>query len=75
MADLSTMWLEISIPEEALSRVRLGDFVDVPFETLPKLTSHSQISWIAVLRFILLLAGTGTGRWYRQILHQQSRAM
>lgn len=47
VVDLSSMWLEISIPEDRLNQVRLGDYVEASFSVLSQSTYRGRMSWIA----------------------------
>lgn len=47
LVDLSSMWLEISIPEDRLVQARPGYFVEASFTTRPGLISYGRLSWIA----------------------------
>ncbi len=47
VADLSLMWLELSIPEDKLGLIRLGDQVEVTFDALLGLSFQGQLGWIS----------------------------
>ena len=47
LADLSSMWLELSIPEDRLSLLNVGDPVEATFDALPGAKVHGRLSWLA----------------------------
>ncbi|GAX62823.1 secretion protein HlyD [Candidatus Scalindua japonica] len=47
LADLSTMWLEISIPEYMLSSFKVGDTIEADFNSLPEIKLHGDLIWLA----------------------------
>jgi cobalt-zinc-cadmium efflux system membrane fusion protein len=47
LADLSSMWLELSIPEDELSSVEVGDPVEATFDALPGVTVSGRLIWLA----------------------------
>ncbi|MDR4503274.1 MAG: efflux RND transporter periplasmic adaptor subunit [Candidatus Scalindua sp.] len=47
LADLSTMWLELSIPEYLLSFFRVGNTVEANFHSLPGKRLHGNLIWLA----------------------------
>lgn len=47
LADISSMWIELSIPESSLNRVKVSDLVEVTFDVLPELSVRGQVTWIA----------------------------
>ncbi len=47
IVDLSTMWLEISIPEDRLSLFKVGNLIEVNFNSLPEKRLHGELIWIA----------------------------
>ncbi|MCP5007899.1 MAG: efflux RND transporter periplasmic adaptor subunit [Planctomycetes bacterium] len=47
LADLSTMWLELSIPEYLLSSFKVGDTVEASFNSLPGTKLHGDLIWLA----------------------------
>ncbi len=47
LADLSSMWLELSIPEDRLSSVEVGDPVEATFDALPGTSVSGQLIWLA----------------------------
>jgi cobalt-zinc-cadmium efflux system membrane fusion protein len=47
LADLSTLWLELSIPEQNLSSVQVGDLVQATFDAYPGLLVEGKLTWIA----------------------------
>lgn len=47
VADLSTMWMELSIPEDMLSQFQPGTPVQARFDAIPGLTFEGELSWIA----------------------------
>ena len=47
LADLSSMWLELSVPEDGLFRIQLGDSVEATFDALPEVTVQGRVIWLA----------------------------
>lgn len=47
IADLSTMWLELSIPEDRSDSVSIGDTVEAVFDVLPQTRISGTITWIS----------------------------
>ncbi|GJQ60086.1 MAG: efflux RND transporter periplasmic adaptor subunit [Candidatus Scalindua sp. AMX11] len=47
LADLSTMWLELSIPEYLLSSFKIGNTVEASFSSLPGTKLHGDLIWLA----------------------------
>lgn len=47
VADLSTMWMELSVPEDMLSQFQPGKPVQARFDAIPGLTFEGELSWIA----------------------------
>ncbi len=47
LADLSTMWLELSIPENMLSFFKVGNTVEASFNSLPGIKLHGDLIWLA----------------------------
>jgi len=46
LADRSTMWAMVKIPESALARVRVGQQVELRVDSLPGRTFTGQLTWI-----------------------------
>ena len=46
LADLSTMWLELAVPENQIERVHTGHTVEATFSGLPDDTSQGELIWI-----------------------------
>lgn len=46
VADLSELWLELAVPEDRITSVRVGDRVAARFNTLPGLTFDAEVSWL-----------------------------
>ena len=46
LADRSTMWAMLNIPESALARVKLGQTVELRVESLPGRTFEARLTWI-----------------------------
>ena len=46
LADLSTMWLRLSIPEGKLAYLKSGLRVEATFAALPGLTARGKVAWI-----------------------------
>jgi len=47
VAELSTMWLELSIPEDRIAHISVGDPVEATFEALPELPLTGKVTWLA----------------------------
>lgn len=47
LADLSTMWLELSIPADAFASVKVGDPVAAGFDGLPGVQLPGKLIWIS----------------------------
>ncbi len=47
LVDLSTMWLDLSIPESRLSEIKKGKSIVARFEALPEHAVEGRITWIA----------------------------
>ena len=47
LADISSMWIELSIPEINLNRVIVNDLVEVTFDVLPEVSVRGHITWIS----------------------------
>ena len=47
LADLTTMWLELSIPEERLSFFKIGNLIEASFNSLPNQKLHGELIWLA----------------------------
>jgi len=47
VADLSSMWLELSVPEDELRLIRLSDSVEATFDALPGMQFPGQLIWIS----------------------------
>lgn len=47
IADLSTMWFELSLPEQDAVRTRPGVVLEAEFDALPGESFEGQITWIA----------------------------
>jgi len=47
LADLSTMWLELSIPENMLLYFKIGNAVEASFDSIPGEKMHGHIIWLA----------------------------
>ena len=47
LADRSTMWAMLNIPETALARVKVGQAVELRVEALPGQTFKGKLTWIA----------------------------
>jgi len=47
LVDLSSMWLELSIPEDRLSSLEVGDSVEATFDALPGTVAHGRLIWLA----------------------------
>lgn len=47
LADLSTMWLELSVPADAFASVHVGDPVSASFDGLPGVQLPGKLIWIS----------------------------
>lgn len=47
IADLSTMWLELSIPEDYINHVSVGDSVEATFETMSEKRIQGEVTWVS----------------------------
>lgn len=47
LADRSTMWATLNIPESDLARVKVGQTVELRVESLPGRTFEAKLTWIA----------------------------
>jgi cobalt-zinc-cadmium efflux system membrane fusion protein len=47
VADLSTMWMELSVPETQLAGVKRGTRIQARFDALPGLAFDGELTWIA----------------------------
>lgn len=47
LADRSTMWAMLNIPESDLARVKVGQTVELKVESLPDRTFEARLTWIA----------------------------
>lgn len=47
IADLSTMWLELSIPEDRSAHVSAGDSVEAIFDVLPGMRIYGTVAWVS----------------------------
>ncbi len=47
LADLSTLWLELSIPESEIPHVKTGDPIHAEFNALPGTEVKGEITWIS----------------------------
>ncbi len=47
IVDLSTMWMELSIPESQISSLQIGETIRVDFSTLPGQNFEGKLTWIS----------------------------
>jgi len=47
IADLSSMWLELSIPEDRSAYVTVGDSVEATFDVLPGTRIRGKLTWVS----------------------------
>jgi cobalt-zinc-cadmium efflux system membrane fusion protein len=47
IADLSTMWLELSIPEDRIGQVSVGNSVEATFDVLPETRIQGELTWVS----------------------------
>lgn len=47
LADLSSMWLELSIPEDRIALLAVGDSVETTFEVFPGVRIPGRLTWLA----------------------------
>jgi cobalt-zinc-cadmium efflux system membrane fusion protein len=46
VADRSTMWAMLNVPESALARVETGQTVELHFDSLPEQIFHGTLAWV-----------------------------
>lgn len=47
LVDLSSMWLQLSVPESQLSALQVGSLLQARFEAYPGITFEGEISWVS----------------------------
>jgi cobalt-zinc-cadmium efflux system membrane fusion protein len=47
LADISFLWIELSIPESNSTLVKVNDLVEVTFDVLPEMRVRGHITWIS----------------------------
>ena len=47
LADLSSRWLELSVPEDRLSLLKVGEPVEATFDALPGVSVRGRLIWLA----------------------------
>jgi len=47
LVDLTSMWLELSIPEDSLRILKVGDLLEATFNALPETVIRGQITWLS----------------------------
>jgi cobalt-zinc-cadmium efflux system membrane fusion protein len=47
LTDISTMWLELTVPEDRSSLLKVGDLVEATFDALPKVSVRGRLIWLA----------------------------
>lgn len=47
LADLSTMWLELSVPSDAVAGLKVGDAVAATFDAFPRVQFPGKLIWIS----------------------------
>ncbi|VAX38104.1 hypothetical protein MNBD_UNCLBAC01-1360 [hydrothermal vent metagenome] len=47
LVDLTSMWLELSIPEDSLHALEVGDSVEATFNALPEAIVRGQLTWLS----------------------------
>ncbi len=47
LADLSSMWLELSVPEDRMAQVSVGDAIEANFEAMPGTSLRGRLTWLA----------------------------
>ncbi len=47
LADLSSMWLELAIPEDKIAPLEIGDPVEATFDAYPGVNAHGRLIWLA----------------------------
>jgi cobalt-zinc-cadmium efflux system membrane fusion protein len=47
VADLSKMWMELSIPEKQLGTIKLGTSIQARFDALPGMALEGTLTWVA----------------------------
>jgi cobalt-zinc-cadmium efflux system membrane fusion protein len=47
VVDLSSMWMQLSVPESQLSAMQVGSLVQARFEAYPGISFEGEISWVS----------------------------
>ena len=47
LADISSMWIELSVPEDMVSLVKVTDPIEASFDTLPGVTIRGRVDWLS----------------------------
>ncbi|MGH7601629.1 MAG: efflux RND transporter periplasmic adaptor subunit, partial [bacterium] len=47
LADLSSMWLELAIPEDRMTYVTVGDPIESTFDAMPGMSLRGRLTWLA----------------------------
>lgn len=47
LADLSTMWLELLIPEGSFASFKVGNRIEATFKNIPEMKLHGELIWLA----------------------------
>ncbi len=47
LVNLSSMWIDLSIPESHISHIQMGSLVQAEFPSLPETTLEGQVTWIS----------------------------
>ena len=47
LVDLSSMWLELSIPEDRVMFVSVGDIIEATFDALPEVSLQGKLTWLS----------------------------
>lgn len=47
IANLSTMWLALSIPEDRINHVSVGDTIEATFDVLPQMRIQGELTWVS----------------------------
>jgi cobalt-zinc-cadmium efflux system membrane fusion protein len=47
LADISSMWIELSVPEDRISLVKVNDPIEANFDVLPGVSIRGQLVWLS----------------------------
>jgi cobalt-zinc-cadmium efflux system membrane fusion protein len=47
LADISSMWIELSVPEDMISLIKINDPIEASFDALPGVTIRGLVVWLS----------------------------